>query len=67
MKGKYPGLARSITSAIKKMSKDSQEKNEFIYVTEAFTGQTCNQCKTKKPNKNCFSRIKTKNTCRPQV
>ncbi|EIE89564.1 hypothetical protein RO3G_14275 [Rhizopus delemar RA 99-880] len=46
---------RPITSAIKKMSKDSQEKNDFLYISETFTGQTCNQCKTKKLNKCCFS------------
>ena len=47
MRGKLSAPTRRITNVIKKMSKNSQEKTEFIYDTEAFTNQTCNQCKIK--------------------
>lgn len=47
MKGKFPAPTRQITDTIKKISKDLQGKTEFIYIAEAFTSQTCNQCKIK--------------------
>lgn len=47
MKEEFPTPTRRITDAIKKMLKDSQGKTVLVYVTEAFTSQTYNQCKTK--------------------
>lgn len=39
MKGRLPSPNRRVTNPIKKVSKDSQRKTEFIYAAEAFTSQ----------------------------
>ena len=47
IKEKFSVPTRWTIDATKKISKDPQGKPEFTYVTEAFTNQTCKQCKTK--------------------
>jgi hypothetical protein len=43
----FSASTKRITEAIKKMSKDSKGKSEFICVDEYLISQTCNKCKTK--------------------
>lgn len=43
MKGKFPASISRITGTIRKVSKDSQRKAEFIYAANAFTSQICSQ------------------------